>query len=443
MAENFYTILTAVGKAKIANAQITGTKVDLSQMAVGDGNGSYYNPTESQIALKNELWRGNINTIDVDAENSNWIIIETIVSAAAGGFSVREVGLFDTAGDLIAIGKYPETYKPQLQDGSAKDLYIRMIIEVTSATSVTLKIDPTITIASREYVDDQIEIVDHKVTTHLADYAKFTEVLSPTNKKTIKGITAPIDAVYGAGRNKFLFIPDPDAWSAAHGDNDPLSFANEFHFVQPGEIRVEFESLDNVLQFYIEAGVGHDAWYGVQEGATHHWSHGFDADDNATYKFCEGFGISTETVRFLIRKNGTVSAKQGDATLPAYGFIGNADAGLYNPLANNLGFVTKGIEALRINSLQQIQSMGLGTAAIPCFTWNADPDTGIFNPGANAVSITTGGNERARFNSIGHFNLYNSVTTPAASITGGILFVESGALKYRGSNGTVTTVAPA
>ena len=154
MAENFYTILTNVGKAKIANAQALGTTVNLTQMKVGDGNGAYYNPTETQTALVNQVWSGALSSIDVDTENPNWIVVEAVIPTADGGFMVREVGLFDDDGDMIAVGKYPETYKPVVAEGSAKDLYIKMIIEVTNASVVTLKIDPAVVLATKKNVDD-------------------------------------------------------------------------------------------------------------------------------------------------------------------------------------------------------------------------------------------------------------------------------------------------
>lgn len=154
MAENFYTILTNTGKAKIANAQALGTTVNLTHLAAGDGNGAYYNPVETQTALVNEVWRGAISSIDVDTENPNWILIEAVIPTADGGFMVREVGVFDDAGDLIAVGKCPETYKPVLGEGSAKDLYVRMIIEVTNATTVTLRVDPAVVLATKKNVDD-------------------------------------------------------------------------------------------------------------------------------------------------------------------------------------------------------------------------------------------------------------------------------------------------
>jgi len=156
MAENFYTILTQIGLAKVANSQITSSKIDISTIAVGDGNGAYYNPASNATALKREVWRGAAGSVEIDSNNPNWVVIETVIPSTVGGFTVREVGLFDVAGDLIAIGKYPETYKPVLAEGSSKDLYIRMIIEVANATAVTLKVDPAIIIASRKYVDDKV-----------------------------------------------------------------------------------------------------------------------------------------------------------------------------------------------------------------------------------------------------------------------------------------------
>lgn len=155
MANNFYTILTDIGLAKVTNSQITNEKIDLTNMAIGDGNGVYYNPTSDMTALRREVWRGAIGAVEIDENNSNWIVIETIIPASVGGFMVREVGIFDDAENLIAIGKYPETYKPVLDEGSSKDLHIRMIIEVSNASAVTLKVDPAVIIASRKYVDDK------------------------------------------------------------------------------------------------------------------------------------------------------------------------------------------------------------------------------------------------------------------------------------------------
>ncbi len=151
---DYYTLLTAIGAAQLANAQALGTSVSLKYVAVGDGNGAAYDPVESQTALVNEVWRGQVNQITVHADNANWLVIEAIIPEDTGGWFVREVGLFDADGNLIAVGKYPVTYKPVLASGSAKDLYIRMILEISNTADVVLKIDPAIVLASRKYVDD-------------------------------------------------------------------------------------------------------------------------------------------------------------------------------------------------------------------------------------------------------------------------------------------------
>jgi len=154
LAEQFYTILTNVGKAKIANAVALGEKVELTEMALGDGGGSYYNPTEDQTELRNEVWRGVIGNVTVDEENPTWITIQTMVTSQHGGFMIREAGVFDDEGDLIAVGKYPETYKPVLANGSIKDLVVRMILEVDNTSSVVLKVDPTVVLATQRQVNE-------------------------------------------------------------------------------------------------------------------------------------------------------------------------------------------------------------------------------------------------------------------------------------------------
>ena len=157
MANEFFTILTATGKAKLAAATATMTPLSLTHMAVGDGhNGAYYSPVESQTALRHETWRGAINHLSVDADNPNWIVTELVIPDDVGGFYIREVGLFDDAGALIAIGKFPESYKPTLSSGSNKQLYVRVILEVSNTSAVTLKVDPSIVLATCQFVADSV-----------------------------------------------------------------------------------------------------------------------------------------------------------------------------------------------------------------------------------------------------------------------------------------------
>lgn len=149
----YYTLLTETGQAQLTNAQALGQSLNLAQLAVGDSDGAYVAPTQQQTRLTNEVWRSAINQIYVDSKNPNWLVIEAVIPETVGGWTVREVGICDEKGNLIAVGAYPETYKPQLAEGSGRDLYIRMILEISNAAQVELKIDPAIVLATRKYVD--------------------------------------------------------------------------------------------------------------------------------------------------------------------------------------------------------------------------------------------------------------------------------------------------
>lgn len=183
MAEQFYTILTAIGKARIANATALGNKVNFTTLKIGDSNGKYYNPTETQEDLINPVWQGNINSINVDENNPSWIVIEVIIPSNIGGFTIREAGIFDDEGDLIAIGKYPETYKPKAEDGSTKDLIIKMILEVTNVESVTLKVDPTVILATKK----DIEVLENKIDSITAQ-GEIKKVVLAKNAPTLENI---------------------------------------------------------------------------------------------------------------------------------------------------------------------------------------------------------------------------------------------------------------
>lgn len=154
MAAKYYTILTEIGKAKVANAAALGRQIKLTQIAVGDGNGNEYDPTEDQVALLGENYRTPISHIGNDPQNPNWVVAEGMIPVDVGGWFVREVGVFDEDGDLFAIGKYPETYKPTLSEGTGRDLYIRFIMVVSNTDTIDMKIDPTVEIATRTWVKE-------------------------------------------------------------------------------------------------------------------------------------------------------------------------------------------------------------------------------------------------------------------------------------------------
>ena len=162
--EQFYTILTTVGKAKVANAALLSSNVTLKTLKVGDSNGSYYSPTEDQKELRNVVYSCDVGSVKVDADNPNWIIAETIIPGSVGGFTIREIGLFDVDGDMIAVGKYPETYKPAVANGASKDLCVRTIFEVSNTESVTLSLNPSVIIATRDDINNLQKQIDENNT---------------------------------------------------------------------------------------------------------------------------------------------------------------------------------------------------------------------------------------------------------------------------------------
>lgn len=172
MTAKYFAILTNQGAARLANAAALGTKLNLTQMAVGDANGTLPTPDPAQTKLINQKRIAPLNLLTVDPANTSQIIAEQIIPENEGGFWIREIGLYDDAGVLIAVANCPETYKPQLQEGSGRTQTIRMILIVSSTSAITLKIDPSVVLATRQYVDDKIIEVkayaDSLLAAHLA-----------------------------------------------------------------------------------------------------------------------------------------------------------------------------------------------------------------------------------------------------------------------------------
>lgn len=154
MAESFYTVLTDIGKAKIANSAGFGTSINVTKYKIGDGGGNYYDPTEQQKDLVNPVYEGKINDIRIDEENSNWICFELVLPANIGGFFIREYGVFDDSGDMIAIAKCPESYKPLVTDGSSKEVILELILAVSNVSSVKLEIDKTLIFVTKDVFDN-------------------------------------------------------------------------------------------------------------------------------------------------------------------------------------------------------------------------------------------------------------------------------------------------
>ncbi|MGY9523815.1 tail fiber protein [Citrobacter freundii] len=157
MSTKFKTIITTAGAAKLAAATVPGgKKVNLTAMAVGDGGGALPEPNVGQVKLINEVWRHALNKISQDNKNKNYIVAELVIPPEVGGFWMRELGLYDDAGTLIAVANMAESYKPELAEGSGRAQTCRMVIIVSSIASVELSIDATTVMATQDYVDDKL-----------------------------------------------------------------------------------------------------------------------------------------------------------------------------------------------------------------------------------------------------------------------------------------------
>lgn len=165
--EQFFSLLTTTGAAQLSNAVALAQTVDITEMAVGSGEAdAYYTPTEAQTALETEVFRGAVNNKYVHADNANWVVFELAIPAVEGPFTVREAGIFDDAGNLIAIAKLPETYKPALAQGSAKDLLIKFVLQTSNAAQVELLVDPGVVLATHTKVAQDIALHEASADPH-------------------------------------------------------------------------------------------------------------------------------------------------------------------------------------------------------------------------------------------------------------------------------------
>lgn len=289
----FFTILTKVGEAKLANATALGQTVQFEKLAVGDGNGVLPTPDQNQTALINEVRRALLNAVEIDPNNPNWIICEQVIPEDVGGWTIREVGIYDVDGDLIAVGNFPETYKPILEEGSGRTQTVRIVLQVSSSSSVELKIDPSIVLATREYVDK-------KQADHLAASNPHSQYLTRNDwlkYMLFKGM--PMSTVGPA--------PDPDIWLPA-GRVELLraDYPTIFEIVSASEFFTDQATIDADPRTY----AGH---WGKGDGVTT-----FTTDDWAlmmNIKVAGGYGVAGSTKEDHIQNvTGTLIAGDDDMT---------------------------------------------------------------------------------------------------------------------------------
>ncbi|END10868.1 phage tail protein, partial [Escherichia coli] len=204
----FKTIITDTGAKKLAQAAAPGgNPVRLTHMAVGDGGGTLPTPDSKQTRLVHEVWRHTVNRVILDATHQNRIIAELVIPPETGGFWIREIGVFDEHGDLIAVGNTAESYKPTVAEGSGRAQTFRTILTVSSTATVALTVDNTMVMATVDYVDDKLK--EHEQSRRHPDASLtakgFVQLSSATNSdsETLAATPKAVKAAYDLANGKY------------------------------------------------------------------------------------------------------------------------------------------------------------------------------------------------------------------------------------------------
>ncbi|EFI5676918.1 phage tail protein, partial [Escherichia coli] len=204
----FKTVITDTGAKKLAQAAAPdGKPVRLTHMAVGDGGGTLPTPDSKQTRLVHEVWRHTVNRVILDATHQNRIIAELVIPPETGGFWIREIGVFDEQGDLIAVGNTAESYKPTVAEGSGRAQTFRTILTVSSTATVALTVDNTMVMATVDYVDDKLKEHEHSRRHPDASLTAkgFVQLSSATNStsETLAATPKAVKAAYDLANGKY------------------------------------------------------------------------------------------------------------------------------------------------------------------------------------------------------------------------------------------------
>ncbi|EET0945346.1 phage tail protein [Escherichia coli] len=204
----FKTIITDTGAKKLAQAAAPdGNPVRLTHMAVGDGGGTLPTPDSKQTRLVHEVWRHTVNRVILDATHQNRIIAELVIPPETGGFWIREIGVFDEYGDLIAVGNTAESYKPTVAEGSGRAQTFRTILTVSSTATVALTVDNTMVMATVDYVNDKLK--EHEQSRRHPDASLtakgFVQLSSATNSdsETLAATPKAVKVAYDLANGKY------------------------------------------------------------------------------------------------------------------------------------------------------------------------------------------------------------------------------------------------
>ena len=214
----FFAILTAVGKAKQANADALGVPWTFSQMGVGDANDTLPVPREQQTQLIRERRRAPLNQVKVDPNNANIIVAEQVIPEEVGGWWIREIGLYDTAGDLVAVANCAPSFKPLLSQGSGRTQVIRMNLIVSNTANIELRIDPSVVLATRAYVDGKVLEEINKLDSKQSVRAATTANIALAGLQAVDGVALVAgDRVLvksqASAKDNGLYVVSAGAWA--------------------------------------------------------------------------------------------------------------------------------------------------------------------------------------------------------------------------------------
>ncbi len=425
----FFAILTAVGEAKHANAIAMGLDWMFTEMGLGDANGTDPIPDRLQTQLINEWRRAPINQIRVDPANPNTVITEQIIPPEVGGEWIREIGLYDVDGDLVAVANCAPSYKPLLDQGSGKTQVVRMNFIVSSSANIVLKIDPAVVLATREYVDLAISEALAKLDQKQSARVAATAAIALSNVQTIDDVAVVVGdrvlvTAQALAQDNGLYMVSAEGWTRAADADNSLE-------VTPG------------LFIHVEEGTsnGDSLWQLITDAPIELGTTGLQFE-----MIAGGSGAGVGTFRSVtVDALGRVVAGTNPTTLDGYGITDALDT------AENLADLTDVIEAR--------DNLGLGTAATADVQIDLDDTSidalmkvGAFGLGGDGISLVAG-TDLNTVHTAGFYRIEGAPTHGPAGLTNSVMIVgvgrdvllqliiqySTGVMYTRGGNASGTT----
>ncbi|APX70546.1 MULTISPECIES: phage tail protein [unclassified Brucella] len=246
MAQNYFSIVTHIGRNKLALSAAGGAAVTITHFAIGDGNGAEVNPTAASTALVREVWRTPVESVVIDPLNPSAVLVTSIIPTAVGGWWMREFGIFDVDGDMVAVAKPVSQYKPTALEGQLEDIRYEFQIIIGETANVTMLVDPSVLLASRDFVEKRKVPVAQLSLTPWVPIKSMTVIAPPTNPAAWDTYIIPTDATGAwAGQAQKLAEWNGSAWNiVTPPEGHGVSLPNGRVFERVGGAYIEKPALD-------------------------------------------------------------------------------------------------------------------------------------------------------------------------------------------------------